>query len=66
MVLGIGFDEVIDPGILQGLTQVFFGDDPGNFTAGLLHGKNRTTEEALVNLGEGLRLSSPRRQAKFG
>ena len=66
MVLGIGFDEVIDPGILQGLTQFFFGDDPGNFTAGLFHGKNRTTEEALVNFGEGIRLSPPRRQAKFG
>ncbi len=66
MVLGIGFDEVVDPGIFQGLSQFFFGDDPGNFTAGLLPGKNRTTEEALVNFGEGLRLSPPRRQAKFG
>ena len=56
MVLGIGFDEVVDPGILQGLTKFFFGDDLGNFTVSLFHGKNRTTEEALVNLGEGIRL----------
>ena len=66
MVLGIGFDEVVDPGILQGLTKFFFGDHLGNFTVSLFHGKNRTTEEALVNLGEGIRLGPPRRQANFG